>query len=185
VRLLSPLLTLPAKDSASLPPVHLILLIGLPGSGKSSIATKLIQADPRRHLISTDAIRSQLFGDEAVQGAWSQIWQELERQMQNAVNGGAETIFDATNVVRKQRREAIDLARQCGFTFITALWLNTPLPTCLERNQNRDRRVPVSVILDMYRCLTGAPPALKEGFDRLIEVRGKTDDSSAMRSLPG
>jgi predicted kinase len=175
IRLLSPLLTLPATAHASPLPVHLILLIGLPGSGKSSIATKLVEANPQRCLISTDAIRAQLFGDEAVQGAWSQIWRELEQQMQNAVNVRVETIFDATNVVRKQRREAIALARQCGFTYITALWLNTPLTTCLERNQNRDRRVPVSVILDMYRCLVGAPPALEEGVDRLIEVRGRTD----------
>ncbi|UBF29757.1 hypothetical protein K9N68_14520 [Kovacikia minuta CCNUW1] len=76
-----------------------------------------------------------------------------------------------TNVVRKQRREAIALARDAGFTYITGFWLNTPLWLCLQRNEHRDRQVPVSVILDMHRSLMGAPPALQEGLDKLLEIK--------------
>ncbi|MGA7937351.1 MAG: AAA family ATPase, partial [Kovacikia sp.] len=133
---------------------------------------------PQRRLISTDAIRSQLFGDEAIQGPWLKVWQEVGHQFHQTVQQIAagevlEAIFDATNGVRKQRREAIALARSSGFTYLTGLWLNPPLGICLERNQQRDRQVPLSVILNMHRSLRETPPKLQEGLDKLIEIRGK------------
>ncbi|MEH2004128.1 AAA family ATPase, partial [Nostoc sp.] len=63
----------------------LILLIGLPGSGKSTLAKQLLAECPQMSLISTDAIRGQLFGSQAVQGAWLPIWREIERQFQQAI----------------------------------------------------------------------------------------------------
>ena len=65
----------------------LILLIGLPGSGKSTLAKQLLAECPQMQLISTDAIRGQLFGSEAIQGPWPLIWRELERQLQQAKLG--------------------------------------------------------------------------------------------------
>lgn len=82
----------------------------------------------------------------------------------------SEAIYDATNAVRKQRRQAIALARISGFTHITGLWLNTPLYLCLKRNQERDRQVPDAVIERMYRRLYAAPPSEPEGLDWVIEL---------------
>jgi len=153
----------------------LVILIGLPGSGKSTLARSLLTTDPNTLLISTDGIRSQLFGDESIQGSWLKIWLEVRRQFQEAVRqievGQASlAIYDATNAVRKQRRQAINLARKTGFSHITGLWINTPLSVCLERNQARSRQVPEAVILRMDRRLQGAPPAIAEGLDALRSV---------------
>ena len=167
-------LTRPLSEFSS---VRLIILIGLPGSGKSTVAARLLQANLQRRVISTDAIRSHLFGDEARQGSWLKVWREVGQQFQQAVKqqmltGQAlEAIYDATNAVRRDRRRAIALARICGFTDIIGVWLNTPLDVCLHRNRQRDRQVPDAVILRMHRCLTGAPPSVSDGCDRLIEVR--------------
>jgi len=154
---------------------HLLLLIGLPGSGKSTLAAKLIQECPDRRLISTDVIRASLFGDAGVQGDWLLIWQEVDRQFRETteqIRQGAVSlaIYDATNVVRKQRRQAIALARDCGFTRITGLWLNTPLWLCIRRNQTRDRQVPKDIIYRMNRRLWGAPPARSDGFDEFVKI---------------
>ncbi len=174
---------LPLRHNRIMP--RLLLLIGLPGSGKSTLAAQLLQADPRRQLISTDAIRAQLFGAEAVQGDWLLIWREVERQLRQAVRAvhdgtATEAIYDATNVVRKQRRQAIALSRDCGFTHITGIWLNTPLKVCLQRNQARDRQVPPAVIDRMYRRLWGAPPAIAEGLDEVIEWSSKNGDKISL-----
>jgi predicted kinase len=128
--------------------------------------------------VATDAIRARLFGDESVQGSWLKVRAEVERQFRQSVaqiQAGevSDVIYDATNVVRKIRREAIALAHDCGFTSLTGLWLNPALATCLERNVARDRQVPLSVILAMHRALVGAPPALTEGMDRLVEIQGR------------
>jgi predicted kinase len=146
----------------------LILLIGLPGSGKSTLAKQLLIECPQIQLISTDAIRGQLFGSETIQGPWLLIWRELERQLQQAITTDQGVILDATNAQRKNRREVITLARNCGFTQITGVWLRTPVWLCLTRNQKRIRQVPEDIILRMYRQLRDAPPSLEEGIDELI-----------------
>ncbi len=155
------------------PTPRLLLLIGLPGSGKSFYVQELLRDCPQRRVISTDEIRSRLFGHPAIQGPWLQIWREVGLEFRQAVEQigtgeVSEAIYDATNAVRRQRRKAIALARQCGFTHITGVWLHTPVELCLERNQARDRTVPPSVILKMNRSLLAAPPTLPEGFDRLL-----------------
>lgn len=154
---------------------HLMLLVGLPGSGKTTLAAELLHQQTGACLISTDRIRQQLFGNEAIQGPWLKVWTEVGHQFQRAANqietGQAEVaIYDATNAVRKQRRQAIALARTRGFSVITVIWLDTPLEVCLDRNRRRDRQVPEAVILQMHRCLIGAPPSLTEGLEGLVRL---------------
>jgi predicted kinase len=146
----------------------LILLIGIPGSGKSTLATQLLTECPQMQLVSTDAIRGQLFGSQATQGPWFLIWQEIEKQFQEATTANIPTIFDATNAQRKNRQEVIQLARSIGFTHITGMWVRTPVWLCLIRNKERDRQVPEEVILRMHRQLRDAPPSLDEGLDEIL-----------------
>jgi predicted kinase len=152
----------------SYPLTALILLIGLPGSGKSTLAKQLVAECPQMQLISTDAIRGQLFGSQAIQGSWVLIWREVERQFQQAISTGNPAIFDATNAQRRHRREVIALARDLGFTQITGIWMNTPVWLCLARNKRRSRQVPEEIILRMHRQLRDAPPSREEGLDSLI-----------------
>ncbi|MGJ3248567.1 MAG: AAA family ATPase [Elainellaceae cyanobacterium] len=154
---------------------RLILLIGLPASGKSTLAQCLIREGIGQYLISSDAIREQLFGGEAVQGPWNLVWGEIQRQFRDAIEqinqnpGQAGTaIYDATNAVRRNRRNAIDLARTVGFSRVVALWLDSSVERCLERNRARSRHVPDEVIWKMYRRLQAAPPSLSEKIDCLI-----------------
>lgn len=159
--------------------VRLFFLIGLPGSGKSTIANALISKCPDRALISTDRIRLDRYGDEAIQGDWLQVWQDVGRRFREAASQiqqgeRSAAIYDATNAVRQQRREAIALARKSGFTHITGIWVSTPLWLCLQRNQQRDRQVPDDVIQRMSRRLRSAPPSKLEGFNQLIRVQSKS-----------
>lgn len=175
--------------SSILYPASLILLIGLPGSGKTTLAQQLITQRPDYRLVSTDRIRAQLFGDEATQGPWLQVWREVQRQFQRSLTEMLQgqafgVIYDATNAARKQRRRVVQLARGVGFSHISYVWLDTPLALCLERNQKRDRQVPEEIILQMQRQLLGAPPGLGEGCDRLIRLGAEIAISTAQRTEP-
>ncbi|HLP92142.1 MAG TPA: AAA family ATPase [Nostocaceae cyanobacterium] len=145
------------------------MLIGLPGSGKSTLAKQLLTDSPQMRLISTDAIRGQLFGSEAIQGPWLLIWEEIERQLKQAITTGQGVILDATNTHPVYRRELIASARNLGFTDIIGVWVKTPVWLCLARNQKRVRQVPQDVIWFMYQQIQDAPPSLEDGLDRLID----------------
>ena len=154
-------------------PYSLILLVGLPGSGKSTLVGQLVAADSKLQPISTDKIRERLFGNEVIQGEWLLVWREVQRQFQRAAiqisRGEVSTaIYDATNAQRRHRREVIVYARAAGFKQIVGLWVDTPVWLCLARNRRRDRQVPEEVILRMHRQLRDAPPSLSEGLDRLL-----------------
>lgn len=165
-----------AAVMTSVPPIPLWLLIGLPGSGKSTWATYFCQRNPPLQLISTDKIRGELFGDEAIQGPWLSVWAEVTRCFQLAVQQTQTgtvlgTVYDATNAQRKGRRVVIQAARAAGFNRILAVWFDIPTAICLHRNQQRSRQVPVEVIEAMARQLAGASPHVDEGFDALYRVR--------------
>ncbi|NEQ46114.1 MAG: AAA family ATPase [Leptolyngbya sp. SIOISBB] len=145
------------------------LLIGLPGSGKSTWAEHFRQSGPEIAYVSTDQIRRQLFGGEAIQGSWPQVWQRVIHEWQQAVQQTRQgkiygALYDATNTQRQGRRQVIKTAQVLGFTKFIAIWLDVPLADCLKRNQGRSRQVPTDVIQAMSRQLIGAPPHPDEGF---------------------
>lgn len=149
---------------------QIIVIIGLPGSGKSFIAQQLSKSDRKYCWISTDRIRRQLFGDESIQGPWLQIWSQVQWELKQAIANQVNPIYDATNVQRRRRRDLIRQVRLMGFESVVGLWVNTPLDVCLARNQSRSRQVPEGVIMGMFNQLADAPPRLNDGFDRLIEI---------------
>ena len=153
----------------------LILTVGIPGSGKSTWAQTLVDKKPNYQIISTDSIRAQLYGDEAIQGEWMEIRRVLVQALKSARQSIAQghtaaVIYDATNAKRRQRREFIQLARSCNYHPLIAAWIETPLAVCLQRNAERSRQVPPAIIEKMHRQLTAAPPTPEEGIDQILKI---------------
>lgn len=146
-----------------------IILIGIPASGKSTLAQQMLRSHPSAYVYtSPDQIRGVLYGDMAIQGEWNAIWSQVLAEMKQAHATGKTLIYDATNYKRKYRKEVIETLRAEGFSHITGIYLPTPLWICLHRNQQRPRQVPETVIVEMHRCLVLHPPQLSDGFDRLF-----------------
>jgi predicted kinase len=159
-----------------------IILIGVPASGKSSLAEQMLRASnqnsqTRTQLISPDRIRASLYGSAAIQGDWAEIWVQVQQEFANASKLQQSVIYDATNYSREYRQNIICLAKEHDFKPITGIWLNLPLWICLARNDTRDRQVPEDVVVDMYRTLSYSPPSLSEGFDRILLRDDKLDNT--------
>lgn len=142
-------------------------LIGIPGSGKSTLAAQWLTHDPDLVIICPDTIRDHLYGDPIIQGDWDAVQAEVQRQFKTAIAQQRTMLYDATNVKRGWR------------TALTTAWpdlrwigwqLMTPLKDCVARNAERDRQVPMDVLIDYAQTLHQEPPQLMEGFAAIHEV---------------
>lgn len=158
-------------------PLRCHLLIGAPASGKTILARALAPllsppGEPPALVLSTDAIREEVFGDAAVQGPWREIEARLHRRLLAAVAAGVPVIVDATHAKRPWRLALTQaLALPAPVEWI-GWWLLTPLPTCLCWNRTRSRPVPVPVIEKMAAALADPHfgPSRAEGFAALCAV---------------
>lgn len=144
------------------------LLIGPPSSGKSTFAQKLQQHLPHSHIISTDQIRQHLYGDPSHQGCWADIFAQIQDQCHHSIAAGQTLIYDATNAKRPWRyRFLLPLLERYPDHLWIGWHLTTPLETCLQWNQQRDRQVPPDVIQDLHNALQTRSPLPAEGIATL------------------
>ncbi|QHV00595.1 AAA family ATPase [Synechocystis sp. CACIAM 05] len=148
----------------------ILFLIGYPSSGKSTVADNLVKQNPTYQIISTDKTRAGLFGKESIQGNWEQVENEVFRQLKENIDAGHSVIYDATNAKRPWRIELIQKIKQLGDIDIIGIHLKTPLDTCKQWNQQRDRQVPEFVIDDYFQDLKQFPPIPAEGFTAVIDI---------------
>ncbi len=160
------------------------MLIGLPGSGKTSIAMEILdraKEDEKIVWISSDAIRKELFGEESVQEDAKKVFDLMRIRTLEALREGKDVIYDACNINSKRRRAFLQNLNKldCEKVCIAAA---TPYAMCIERNAHRDRVVPDEVIERMYK--TWNTPAWYEGWDRMELVfadgtKGAAEDAHA------
>jgi predicted kinase len=143
-----------------LPDLRIVLLVGLPGSGKSTYAR-----DAGLPVLSSDAIRLLLADDETNQMIHGRVFATLRYLLvQRLEILRPTTCVDATHLTRAERKPYIDIARQYGCA-IEAVFFDVPLEMCLTRNHQRDRQVPDDALIAMAAKLQ--PPAIEEGFTKI------------------
>ena len=147
-------------------------MIGPPGSGKSTLAAILAPLLPAQ-VISTDALREQLWGYSNIQGPWSELEPYLHGAIDRAIADGDNVLVDATHAQRDWRRRLMHRSMGDQHAQWTGWWLQTPLDQCLVWNRCRQRAVPEVVIRAMHVGLNSRPPnrpELSEGFTSLIRL---------------
>lgn len=152
--------------------IDFIMMVGLPGSGKSTVAKQLAkkmndeESSARWVIVSTDDIREMLCGSAEDQSQNDKVFDIAKKNIVEYLNSGLHVIFDATNVVSKKRIYFMqDICRKVKKPICTmSLTVCAPIGVCKERNSQRDRKVPEYAIDKMYKSFQ--TPQEYEGFDR-------------------
>lgn len=141
----------------------LIVMVGLPGSGKSAYAKELIKNKKADIILSSDSIREELTGDENNQTANDKVFKLLYQRMNDYLAEGKNVIIDATNTTLKSRLRIISGCKvSCSKE---AIVVNTTVLECYKRDNGRERTVGEQVInrfLSAFQC-----PQKFEGFDSI------------------
>ena len=149
----------------------LVLLIGIPGSGKTTLAEQLVSRGYLR--LNADDIRHEVLGSavdtrnpEDGQKVFGIFFQRLEE----ALAESKDIVIDNTNINARHRGPILQRAIKAGYSDIQLWILDVPLEVCLERNRDRDRSVPDDVVKNYFNTLQGhGRPNKHEG--KLIVVR--------------
>jgi predicted kinase len=144
---------------------EVIMMVGLVGSGKSTIAQK-IHEEKGYVIISSDTMREELFGSVDVQDKNRILFEKMGEKCVELCKKGVNCVYDATNLTKKHRISFIKSLP--SDTSVIALVVATLYEDSLKRNAKRDRNVPEDVIKAMREKFQ--LPMKQEGFSDVVVV---------------
>lgn len=155
----------------------LIMLIGLPASGKSTWRSKFLSKNPDYVVVSSDDILDSLAERDGISYSESfkkyakEAGKEMKRQAKDHFENGRNIIWDQTNMSSKSRKLGLDMA---GDDYEKeAIVFVIPEPELkmrlAKREKEEGKHIPDFVIQNMSRSYQA--PTKAEGFDKISYVR--------------
>lgn len=148
---------------------NFIMMVGLPGSGKSTYAQTI-----GANIHSSDAIREEILGDVYDQKHNNDVFTELHKRVKDDLRNGNDAIYDATNITSKYRIAFLKELNNIN-CYKTCVLMATSYEDCKNRISLRDRHVPVHVLDYMYKNF--CPPNYYEGWDEIRVIVTESDST--------
>lgn len=162
-----------------------ILSIGIPGSGKSTLindflnSNSISQPDEEYFCVSPDEIRSrpEFKKDTYDPSDNKKVWSIARTELARNLIDGKNVVFDATFVTSRNRKEIIefirDVAKQSKLEIkIQGVYFKTDLEVAKRRNSIRNDKSPLpeGYLESSFDTLEVQKPDKSEGFDSLIVI---------------
>ena len=160
----------------------LYLMMGIPGSGKSTwIKDHLL---PCQAHVSRDKIRFALVDEgEEYFSRETEVFNSFVEQINTFLSNGCDVYADATHISRASRNKLLSRINSHPEE-VNLIWINGDLTTALLQNENRkDTRsyVPKSVIRRMHSQIEA--PDFEEGFNIIYEINPQTGTITERRQF--
>lgn len=145
--------------------MEMILFTGVPASGKSSLYEKLFKDTHVR--INMDTLKMNYTDYKAKK-------EEIEL-IKECIRNGKSFVVDNTNVMVKQRKKYIDIAKENNYK-IVSYYIEIDKKTAIARNELREGTAhvpPIAIYTSLSRLET---PLKEEGFDELYVVKNTGEE---------
>lgn len=139
---------------------RIIVMCGLPGSGKSTYLSK-IRHQAQTVVICPDDYREALTGRKFFAPAEEAVWSAVKVTVRVLAKNGYNVYIDATNTSVGQRAQWIKIAQEL-YVLAKCIVFKTSIEECKERNSKREFPVPDDIIDRMYAKFE--TPSTEEGF---------------------
>lgn len=138
----------------------LYILSGSPGSGKTTKAKEMAETiDTKLHIFD---LLPGAHNPSKYLAVRKQMWNDISQELAD----GFSVICDDCHHTVEWRKELItNITTPCKKVLVVT---TTPLEECLERNRNREARLPDFVVSDIYNRFE--VPTLEEGWDEIIYI---------------
>jgi predicted kinase len=165
-------------DLAKFRHLDMVLVCGLPGSGKSRFAAEFF-ADSGRDRVNRKEIHRLLYEMIHFGKKWSEtefdelddfLVKHVERKIiEHLLQNKQKVLVDNTSVSASSRKTYLGIAHQMHKT-IGVIFLQTPPLKCMERNRGREDPVPERVISNLAAAID--LPTVQEGFREVLVLKG-------------
>lgn len=154
---------------------HLLILIGISGSGKSTFARQFVQNNPTYLRLNRDDLRRSVLPvplgdywtwDDKRKNRIERLVSDLEKSaLVSALESGWNVVLDNTHLRQRYLSDLLKLIDKQAATekpiYVTFQIFDIPLDTAIERDRNRADRVGEAVVRDQHSRLR----LLKKQFD--------------------
>ena len=140
----------------------LYVMVGLSGSGKSTIAKQVTDVEKNTIIVSSDAIREELTGKVEDQSKNEEVFKIFHKRIREGLENKHNVVADATNITMKSRRAILLNVRNLDVHRV-AYFVPKPFEQCKVDNLHREHSVPEEVLDKQIRKFQ--IPFAEEGFD--------------------
>lgn len=127
------------------------IVIGIPGSGKSTYALKLIKQNNNWVRVNRDDIRINNFGTEHNPHIENQVTKIEHFIIHSSLESGYNVVVDNCNIKLSYRNEYKKIAESVGNVLYDEHFVNTSFNQCIEWNKSRARQVPEDILVKFYK----------------------------------
>lgn len=151
---------------------RLVILCGIPGSGKSTYAKELLKLHPEWKYVSRDEVRYEFVSDqEHYFDHETDVYKEFCNRISMHLINGNTVIADATHISKASRIKLMN-SLDIQPDEVIAVVINTPFQICMERNSKRVgiTRVPDDSMFRMKNKFKSPDARYESYIDKIVYV---------------
>lgn len=134
----------------------ILILIGIPASGKSTYALQFLKDNPSYYRVNRDSIRRMMIGDVYDYKIEKIVTLIQDHAIEVILGQGKNVLIDATNVKQSYIEDVYKIAKRIGGIEVSHKVFDVPFEECMRRNNLREgvERVPMDIMIKMQESFS-------------------------------